>query len=251
MERSKIEMTSTPVHKRTRTVQGEYARNAALLLGSGFRDYLAARVLLFNGLPQQAAGIAALAVEKHLKAIIAMRHQSYGKHLNSALLSAVRQTTPKLIGEKVNVDFLTLLQRCYKLRYLDSIRPGFNLVVASNEFLAELDLTIFALREGFTLTKQPTSASPTSVHGGDEHKDSRYTEHNIALSGADRRIFTGAKSQWVYEVRAIERLPLFEMLYLAKAQETDGNFLRQGLIPKDQTYTSFELSFTPMDQSRV
>lgn len=48
-------------------------------------------------------------------------------------------------GDKLSRDFIELNQSVYNLRYSDNLPIGFNLVIASREFLAELDHTLLTV----------------------------------------------------------------------------------------------------------
>ena len=55
-----------------------------------FGDYLAARTLLLNDLLEQGIGLAATAVEKIFKSILAIRGENPNGHITKALLKSIK-----------------------------------------------------------------------------------------------------------------------------------------------------------------
>ena len=122
-----------------KTLSGDKIRKFLGYLTAGFDDYLASRVLLNNQLLTQGAILASTAIEKYIKALMVMYGNESHGHLKKSHWNAFKHHQPT-IYKQVNEDFLKLCQKCYKLRYLDSLKNNFNLVIAQLEFLAELDL---------------------------------------------------------------------------------------------------------------
>ena len=106
-----------------------------------FGDYLAARTLLLAELLPQGAGMAATAVEKIFKAILAVRGERASGHLKTALLNSIKNYQPALYAQ-LRPDFLEFLIAAYDLRYLDNLRAGHSLVISKYRTLAEIDRTM-------------------------------------------------------------------------------------------------------------
>jgi len=130
----------------------KYSQAVVDFLSAAYDDYLAARVLLNSGLLLQGAIFASTAIEKHLKALLAFSGNVSRGHLKTAHINAAKAFDPRLANE-LNEEFLRLLQRAYRTRYSDTLGVDFNLVIASREFLAELDYTVHRLYSPVTISK--------------------------------------------------------------------------------------------------
>ncbi len=164
-----------------------------------------------SALPKQASILSSTAIEKCFKAVLAFRGNESRGHFKSAHWNAVQNFDPELFN-RLDTDFLKLNQKTYLLRYTDSVPVGFNLIVASREFLAELDYTVFEIFRRFTVERNgkkhqtPFDAAVSTV-------DPRVIQENHVLMNADKRKFIRAKPQAVYEVRNDARLGLIEVTY--------------------------------------
>jgi len=233
--------------------RSEYGPATAQFLDVAYKDYLAARVLLNAHLLVQGAVLASTAVEKYFKAVLAFRgHQSHG-HLKKAHINAAKNFDSRL-ASVLNDEFLTLLQRAYSLRYLDDIAPDFNLVIASREFLAELDLTAGMFQESFNLK---TDGKPVvlAYQQAKEQQDPRLIDDNFLFIDVEKpvqpmkRAFISAEPQLVYEVRRCKLRGLAEAIYSIGPTESDGKFLRPAYVPLDAKEMSFQLAFKPLPPS--
>jgi hypothetical protein len=176
-------------------------------------------------------------------------HQSRG-HLKQAHINAAKNFDARL-ARVLNEDFLTLLQRAYRLRYLDDIDVDFNLVIASREFMAELDLTAGMFQESF---KFEIDGKP-AVFAYDEDKqqqDPRLVDDNFLFIDIEKpvqtmkQVFISAEPQLVYEVRNCRLRGLAEVIYLTAPAESDGKFLRAGYVPQEEEEMNFQLAFKPL-----
>ncbi len=121
-----------------------------------FGDYLAARTLLLNDLLEQGIGLAATAVEKIFKSILAIRGENPNGHITKALLKSIKNYKPDLY-KQLREDFLEFLAKAYDLRYLDNLKQGHSLVINKYRCLAETDKTMCIILSGIYLnhTKLP------------------------------------------------------------------------------------------------
>lgn len=227
-----------------------YGPATAQFLDVAYKDYLAARVLLNADLLVQGAVLASTAIEKYFKALLAFRgHQSHG-HLKKAHINAAKNFDARL-ARVLNDEFLTLLQRAYSLRYLDDLAPDFDLVIASREFLAELDFTACMLQESFTL-RQAGAEIVQTYHEHKRQGDARLMDNNFVFMDEEKpmalikQVFISAEPQLVYEVRKCKLRGLMEALYLAAPTKSDGKFLRPAYVPLDAQEMSFQLAFKPL-----
>jgi hypothetical protein len=158
----------------------QYGQKTADFLDVAYRDYLAARVLLNAELLPQAAVLASTAIEKYMKAVLAFRGNESHGHLKVAHWRAALNFDPRL-SSILNPDFLLLLQKSYKLRYVDDLEVGFNLVIASREFLAELDNAALMMQESFRLQKNG-KAITTTYHQHKRGRDERLMLNNYLFT---------------------------------------------------------------------
>jgi len=130
-------------------ISNKVIRTIAFLRDS-FVDYLAARVLLLANLPEQGAILSSTAVEKSAKAVMAFRGNTPEKrHLRDEHWRVLRDEPG--FGELLNADFVELNHRAYALRYTQDLPAAYNLVIASREFLAELDHTILTIHSCYKI----------------------------------------------------------------------------------------------------
>ena len=224
--------------------RSEFGQKTADFLDVAYKDYLAARVLLNADLLIQAAVLASTAMEKYIKAILAFRGNESRGHLKSAHWRAALNFDARL-SEVLNPDFLQLLQKCYKLRYLDDIEVSFNLVIASREFLAELDHAALMLQESFRLQRggQP---HVTRYHNDKRDRDGRLVLNNYLFTHQDKQRFISEEPQFVYEVRKNGPNDLIEVTYFARAAPSDGKFMRPGFAPIAGNPMQFQMAFKPV-----
>ena len=170
-------------------------------------------------------------------------------HLKTAQMNSVRNFDPALFST-FNSEFLQLLQRCYRIRYIDAVPVGFNLAVASRECLAELDLTACSFQRRFKLNQ--AGEPQTLIYDAlIESKDPRLVAENHLLAGQDKAKFIATQPQLVYEVRRFPKRGLMEVLYLAKAKASDGRFLRAALSPQDDSEMDFTLAFETVETNKA
>jgi hypothetical protein len=201
-------------------------------LTAGFDDYLASRVLLNNLLLTQGAILASTAIEKYIKALmIIFGNESHG-HLKKSHWNSLRNYSPKIYNQ-INKDFLKLCQKCYKLRYLDSLKDNFNLVIAQLEFLAELDHTIDTIEKSF---KFISKNNPDGLHRyatAIKSKDIRLFQNNYILNNIKKSDLLNENYQMIYEIRIIGNTH-FEIMYsITSFNQIRKGFLREGCTTSD------------------
>ena len=219
-----------------------YGPATAAYLQLAYKDYVAARVLILAGLLSQGAGLASTAVEKSLKALCAFRGMECRGHLRKAHINNAINFAPWLVPH-LNKDFIELLRRAYRLRYIDDLRGGFNLVIASREFLAELDDTVLHILERCKIRNE-NGLFKYEYHSDEERQEPHLLEDNHLFSRIKKATFIAAEPQWIYEFRQIAKggVPL-AIRYRTYAGPSDGNFLREGLVPVDASGTRHQVVF--------
>jgi hypothetical protein len=134
----------------------EYAKGLLLL---GYRDYIASRFLLNNDYILQGTLLASSAVEKYLKALLALNGKRLTKyHLDSLgqFKSLYSQTQYNMMFDVLDPVFLDILGKVYRYRYYDekTITKPDTIGFLVNQFLGTLDFTILKLDSLFIISKQ-------------------------------------------------------------------------------------------------
>lgn len=214
-------------------------------LRDSFSDYIAARVLFHQRLPEQAAILSSTAIEKAVKAMLALSGNESHGHLKKAHRNFLRNFNPSL-HKLLDDDFLALNQEVYALRYTDDLRPDFNLVIASREFLAEMDHTISSMFSCFSL-QQGTTPLETPYGTALRLRDERLLADNHVVAGTAKAEFVNQASQFVYEIRNDPVRGLIQITYDANGAPKRSGFLRPACVPRDAQHTEFDLAFGEPD----
>ncbi|MGD0100880.1 MAG: hypothetical protein ABSC60_11085 [Acidobacteriota bacterium] len=213
-----------------------------LFLLAAFDDYLSARVLIRYQQLVQAAVLASTAIEKYCKAILAFRGNSSSGHLKNEHWNCLKNFDPGLYST-FNEKFFMFLQKCYELRYPDALPDGYNLVIRSRELLAELDHTAISIEEKFSASRKNTEQK-NLFKILQVKNDERLIWNNHKLNKEDRFAFIARDNQHVYECRMIAG-SLVHFSYITLPMASDGNFMREGLIPAGNDGRSFTVSSEP------
>lgn len=207
-------------------------------------DYIAARVLFLSALPKQAAVLSSTAIEKCFKAVLAFNGNESHGHLKNSHWNAVENFDRNLFNS-LNQEFLELNKKVYRLRYTDDLPIDFNLVVATREFLAELDQTVLSICRLFQIGKRDESYRPTMLEHLISSQDQRIHSENHILSKESKETFINSKPQFIYEIRKISDDFIFETQYWSECKSNNECFLRSGFTPKPDG-RSYDLSFLPL-----
>lgn len=186
-------------------------------------DYLAARLVLRSGLLPQGTALAATAVEKHLKAVLALRDVFTKKHLGSGLLALIRRYHPAL-ATALNEDFVKFLDRAFKLRYASIDGIGFNMVLNQHRTLIELDRTMVEIDAGFTVAGVDTTVA-TPLREEIKSKNPMLLEDNVALGGTTLESLTRRKNK-MYEIRVGAKLATLTASYDTDGLNVIGDFCK-------------------------
>ncbi|MGO4395290.1 hypothetical protein AB4Z46_28440 [Variovorax sp. M-6] len=215
--------------KKVRAQSPAEAKSASMFLNDAFGDYLAARILLNARMPHQGAMMASTALEKYFKTILVTRGQRIHGHLQTAHWNSVGHLYPELVAQ-LDRDFVKLCQKSYALRYTDDLPKGYNIVIASREFLAELDASVATIQRGirYRLSERDTQ---TDFERHRASNDERLLTNNHVLLGIEKYDFIYSESQFVFEVRNHERLDVLEITYEAFGLPKRPGFLRPACVP--------------------
>ena len=217
----------------------------------GFKDYIAARVLINNGLLIQGATLASTSIEKYFKAILTLNKITSKKHLNNELCTKLRQIDSDLYNT-FSESFLNFLIKCYKLRYIDDAPNEFSLVIIQYPLLAELDFTISKIEKKLNIFKDGKKLE-LGYRQVWNAKTSEFTKDNYIFLGISKGNFIETHESKVHCLRldpnfGIQRA-VIETSYTAAKQPHDGDFSREFVITDyptvDNPNTGFELPFKP------
>lgn len=195
-------------------------------------------------LPKQAAILSSTAIEKCFKAVLAFNGNESHGHLKTAHWNAVKNFD-KNIYKSLNLDFLNLNKNVYKLRYTDDLPIDYNLVIASREFLAELDQTILYIIRSFKFGDPNENAHLSKLEHLISSRDERVCNENHVISGESKEVFIYRASQFIYEIRKHDQT-LFEVTYEAMGMPKDERFTRAAFKPVASN--KFDLSFGKQEQ---
>ena len=215
------------------------AKEATAFLNDAFHDYLSSRVLMNQGLIVPSAIFASTCLEKYLKALMTFNGDYAHGHLKKAHWNSLKNYD-KEISKAVNVGFLKLCQKCFLLRYTESLKTNFNIVLASREFLAELDYTVHLFKNSFSLIVGDRKQEMRYDHSL-RVKDHRLFLNNHILQNITKNDFIYKEPQRVYELRNDQHRGIIEIEYSSTAKPEREGFNRSGAVTTDST--SFQLAF--------
>lgn len=191
-----------------------------------FIDYVGARTLLRSQLPLQGAVLASTAVEKYFKAIAVVGGKQLCGHLGAKHVKQIKQYTPNLF-EKLNPEFLKFLERCYTLRYTDSLERGFTLKVFARETLAELDHTVYNTEMQINVRRDDGGRVLSAYRNALQKKTPNVFDDNHVLQNISKTDFLRRPDK----AYAILNRPegLLEVEFTVFESPTDGQFNRPGI----------------------
>ncbi|WP_284037470.1 HEPN domain-containing protein [Neobacillus sp. 114] len=192
----------------------------------GYRDYLAARTLLINGLLFRGIILSATAIEKLLKVFIVLNGSSKKTHQVDKLFAEVITFDAEL-SKKLNEDFMDFLSRSYNLRYFDNqvfnnpSKP-FKLSVAQYKTLAELDFTAITILNSISVSINGHTLKSEYHEHLDEKHDLLFNK-NFLLCNIRKDDFIQQK-QYVFQIMSIKE-GIVDRTYQTENVKDDGIFL--------------------------
>lgn len=158
----------------------------------GYRDYIAARVLLNNHLVVQGLTLASTAVEKYLKALIVFNLQEkerYHYHFDRfELLKNLLCKVKSDVTVEFDPVFLEILENAFKIRYYDKIEKPMFMGFYINQFIGELDYTVDYL-ERFIADTQNGGRSMSAYTTAVKSKEPHLYDNNFILSKENKKDF--------------------------------------------------------------
>lgn len=221
--------------------KGEPAQESLDWLSWADKDYLAARRLLLDNLIVQGTSLANTALEKYLKAILAVEQKPVPRGHDP--LSLYRMTKPGGTLQ-LNEEFLALLAKAYELRYPDDLDAGYNIVLSQALILMALDEAVFEITRRFTFRRPDDRPAHRFLDAWVEARDPRIIHMNVALGVVKRDVALSTRSS-VYEIRILPNGTRMEIEY-STAKIDNTAFDRHGFVQKNEK--QFELAFVPINE---
>ena len=173
------------------------------LMSLGYRDYIASRFLINNNYISQGTVLASSAVEKYLKAVLAINGIKCKYHLDhiGQFKSLFSQTPYHTIFEVLDPVFLEVLSKAYKYRYYDenTVTKPDTVGFLVNQFLGSMDFTIFKLDSLLIITKEThegeASTQDSQLKRAAKIGLSDLWLNNYVLNKIDKKEFMDRKSQ--------------------------------------------------------
>lgn len=211
-----------------RVVSAAPAERILLWLGWADKDYVAARRLLLNAYLPQGAALGNTALEKYFKTLMMFAgKQTSRSHNIVALHESILAYFPNL--REVDINFLKVLCKAYRLRYPDNLEVEFSISLAQPQVLTELDRTVHRIRRGFRFSRLSGRAIETLIDVMIEKNDTDLVEANCYFSTAERSDVFGKLTN-CYEMRVVALDNILEAYYQGKIPD-DGDFPLEGLRP--------------------
>ena len=217
-------------------------------IGLADDDYVAARLLINNALLVQGAILSVTAIEKYLKMVHKIRRLSFPRRDPHNLLDLYNSVKSKGLDMGLNVDYLALLVKVYRMRYPDKIEADFNFVLNQAKLLAALDESVYAIRHRLVVVStQPEEKRESKF----EYWISSNYNHLMRMNHcycAEVKRENLFKNPSIYrEVRFVKGKTWMEAGYTA-AVEDDSVYNLEGLRP-GETDRVFHFQKAPIDMS--
>jgi len=162
------------------------------LMDLGYRDYIAARLLLNNHLIVQGLALASTSVEKYLKALIVFNlneRERYHYHFDKfeELKNLLKKVNKDVTGE-LDPVFLEILEIAFKIRYYDKIEQPVFMGFFINQFIGELDYTI-AFLENFIAKTENGEMSTSAYNRAIKRNEPHLYQNNFVLNKENKKDF--------------------------------------------------------------
>ncbi len=209
-----------------------------------YNDYIAARMLIGNGLLLQGCQLANTSIEKYFKSFLEFRGNSLRGHKTSGKMLKSVFNFDKELGQRINESFINMLSKSYETRYINSLPGGYNICIPQVKILAELDYTVDLLRRKMDI-KQDGKSIETRYEVDIKNKRSELYASNYILQGTNRSDFISQRSR-VYELSVDKYRELLEIEYVTESVVDDGEFMKDTLVTVDGM--SYRLSYKPISE---
>lgn len=213
--------TGVPTLRYVMSDQAFGATQSRRYLDLAYDDYLASRLLLCTGLLAPGASLAATAVEKHLKAVLALKRFHTKKHLESPIFNALKTHFPEL-HKKLDMDFMKFLKRAFRHRYSAVDGQEFGIVINQNRTLLVLDQTIALINSGFDV-----SEGETPLNRGVKRQDSILMDRNVPPGGIELTVQVVMPNMVEEFLSGPKPSDTFGVKYQTEGLNVTGNFMKR------------------------
>lgn len=209
-------------------------------------DYIAARVLIDNGLLAQGAILSATSIEKYLKMIgriHEVRFQLRGDPHNVLDL----YTSLKKNGATFNLneDYLRFLVKIYRFRYPDKLESDYSFAINQTKLMVAIDESVFILRNRIQIIDEKGEEKKNSrIHMMTQHNDMRLMRCNHAFADIKREYLFVKPSLW-HEMRFVNGKAWMETHYTGNVED-DGVHNLLGM-EQGENDRQFKLKSEPID----
>lgn len=217
---------------------------------TAFEDYIAARLLLINGLLPQGCIMANTSIEKYFKGLLISQGVIAPKHhdISAQTFKNSIKNKFKKIYDIINWEFIEFLAKSYKIRYLDSLEQGYNIAIIRAKTLAELDYIVCFVEENFQIIYPKFTERDNKYRHLINEKDPKLLNYNFHLLKYDKNKFIQQVDD-VFEFRKMTNGEVLEIRYRTDKIINDGKFLYEAIKPKqDNPLRSFSVCFEPINQ---
>jgi uncharacterized protein (UPF0332 family) len=200
------------------------SQRAANFLDLALEDYRAARLLLREGLLAQGLALASTAVEKELKAVLALKHLYTKRHLDSGLVKLAQKHFPGIKSTALDSDFMKYLTKGFDLRYATVDTGGYTIVINQRRTLMALDAAMLAIDSGFAVT-QAGAAHPTPLNAAIGSRDPLIVSDNVAVGATSLEEFR-KKPNKMFELRVSSQWQVLSATYVTEGLNVIGTFCK-------------------------
>ena len=209
-------------------------------------DYLAARVLIDNGMLVQGAILSVTAIEKYLKMIgqiFDVKFVFRGDAHNVMDLYKSHKRNGATFN--INEDYLEFLVKIYKFRYPDKLEPDYSFAINQSKLIVALDETVFILRDRIKMiNEQGEEQKNSKIHEMIKNNDLRLTRMNHTFYEVKREDLFFKPSIW-HEERFVNGKTWMSAHYTAVVKD-DGKYNLLGM-EQGENERQFELKAEPID----
>lgn len=218
---------------RSTGIKGNTAIKVLQWIGWADDEYIAARQLLLSDHIIQGSGLSNMAIEKYLKSLFVLLGLDIPKgfkgHDISSLYSSIKD---KGIKRSINEEYLALLFKAYRLRYMDDLEVGFNIVLSKTKLIAELDHTVYEIRKGFDF-KKSNKDIVTRIDELKKENNNVLLDKNCYFGDYNRKEFF-KEDCVLHELRVLEGNQILEVRYITNGIDDDNEFDSEGLKPNNK-----------------
>ncbi len=161
------------------------------LVDLGYRDYIAARVLLNKHLIIRGLTLASTAVEKYLKAVIVFNLQKKERyHFHLDKLELLKKLLIKInndVTKEFDPLFLEILQNAFRIRYYDNLKDPIFIGLYINQFIGELDFTVDLIEKHIAITQNGGKSFSAYARAITDNDQTLY-ENNFILNKVDKKL---------------------------------------------------------------